>query len=54
MLISGLPFHGLLFGVHRSPLSRLRLRALESEDARILRRLTDILDFIHPSMDLTD
>ncbi len=58
MLISSLPFHGPLFGAHHTPLSRLRLehrlRVLEPEDARILRRLTEILDFIHHSMDLTD
>mgnify|MGYP001038897782 CR=1 FL=1 len=58
MLISSLPFHGPLFGAHHTPLSRLRLeqrlRVLEPEDANILRRLTEILDFIHHSMDLTD
>jgi hypothetical protein len=58
MLISSLPFHGPLFGAHHTPLSRLRLeqrlRVLEPEDARILRRLTEVLDFIHHSMDLTD
>jgi hypothetical protein len=58
MLISSLPFHGPLFGAHHTPLSRLRLeqrlRVLEAEDAATLRRLTEILDFIHHSMDLTD
>jgi hypothetical protein len=58
MLLSSLPFHGPLFGAHHTPLSRLRLeqrlRVLEPEDARTLRRLTEILDFIHHSMDLTD
>lgn len=58
MLISSLPFHGPLFGAHHTPLSRLRLeqrlRVLEPEDARTLRRLAEILDFIHHSMDLTD
>ena len=58
MLISSLPFHGPLFGAHHTPLSRLRLeqrlRVLEPDDAGTLRRLTEILDFIHHSMDLTD
>lgn len=58
MLISSLPFHGPLFGAHHTPLSRLRLeqrlRVLEPEDADTLQRLTEILDFIHHSMDLTD
>jgi hypothetical protein len=58
MLISSLPFHGPLFGAHHTPLSRLRLeqrlRVLELDDARTLRQLTEILDFIHHSMDLTD
>ncbi len=58
MLITSLPFHGPLFGAHHTPLSRLRLeqrlRVLEPEDAVTLRRLTEILDFIHHSMDLTD
>jgi len=58
MLISSLPFHGPLFGAHHTPLSRLRLeqrlRVLEPDDADTLKRLTEILDFIHHSMDLTD
>jgi len=58
MLICSLPFHGPLFGARHTPLSRLRLeqrlRVLEPEDADTLRRLTEILDFIHHSMDLTD
>ena len=58
MLITSLPFHGPLFGAHHTPLSRLRLeqrlRVLEPEDAHTLRRLTEILDFIHHSMDVTD
>lgn len=58
MLISSLPFHGPLFGAHHTPLSRLRLeqrlRVLEPDDADTLRRLSEILDFIHHSMELTD
>jgi hypothetical protein len=58
MLICSLPFHGPLFGTHHTPLSRLRLeqrlRVLEPEDAHTLHCLTEILDFIHHSMDVTD
>jgi hypothetical protein len=58
MLITSLPFHGPLFGARHTPLSRLRLeqrlRVLDPADDRCLRRLTEILDFIHHSMTLTD
>ena len=58
MLICSLPFHGPLFGAHHTPLSRLRLeqrlRVLKPEDAVTLRRVTEILDFSHHSMELTD
>jgi hypothetical protein len=57
-LITSLPFHGPLFGARHTPLSRLRLeqrlRVLDPADARCLQRLTEILDFIHHSMTLTD
>ena len=57
-LITSLPFHGPLFGARHTPLSRLRLeqrlRVLDPADALCLQRLTEILDFIHHSMTLTD
>jgi len=58
MLITSLPYHGLLFGAHQTPLSRLRLnvrlRILDEDDAQALRDLSSVLEWIHQSMRVTD
>jgi hypothetical protein len=49
MLISSLPYHGVLFGAHQTPLSRIRLqqrlKLLEAADAECLRRIGALLDW---------
>jgi hypothetical protein len=52
MLISSLPYHGVLFGARQTPLSRIRLqqrlKLLEPEDAACLHTIAGLLDWTHP------
>ncbi len=58
MLMSSLPFHGPLFAAKRPPLSRIkldqRLGALEEEDAALLRRIEDLIQWRNIPMGFTD
>ncbi len=58
MLISSLPFHGPLFAAKRPPLSRIkldqRLGALEEEDAVLLQRIEDLVQWRNIPMGFTD
>jgi hypothetical protein len=49
MLISSLPYHGVLFGARQTPLSRIRLsqrlKLLEPSDAECLRQIGELLDW---------
>jgi hypothetical protein len=58
MLMSSLPFHGPLFAAKRPPLSRIkldqRLGVLEQEDALLLRRIEDLLQWRNIPMGFTD
>jgi hypothetical protein len=51
MLISSLPYHGVLFGARQTPLSRIRLQQrlslLAPADAACLRAAADLLDWSH-------
>ena len=52
MLISSLPYHGVLFGARQTPLSRIRLQQrlslLEPADAACLHTVAELLDWSHP------
>jgi len=58
MLISSLPYHGVLFGARQTPLSRLRLqqrlKLLEPEDAECLRRIGALLDWSYMGRERSD
>jgi hypothetical protein len=58
MLISSLPYHGVLFGARQTPLSRIRLQQrlelLDPADAAWLRAITDLLDWSHQGMPRRD
>jgi hypothetical protein len=51
MLISSLPYHGVLFGARQTPLSRIRLQQrlnlLEPADVACLRAVAELLDWSH-------
>jgi hypothetical protein len=58
MLISSLPYHGVLFGARQTPLSRIRLQQrlslLEPADAACLSTITELLDWSHPDRERHD
>ncbi len=58
MLISSLPYHGVLFGARQTPLSRIRLQQrlslLEPEDAACLYTITGLLDWSIQDRDRRD
>ncbi|MGB7933012.1 MAG: hypothetical protein WCH04_12435, partial [Gammaproteobacteria bacterium] len=51
MLLSSLPYHGVLFGARQTPLSRIRLQQrlslLDPADAACLHAIADLLDWSH-------
>ena len=58
MLISSLPYHGVLFGARQTPLSRIRLQQrlslLEPADAACLHTIAELLDWSHPDRERHD
>jgi len=58
MLISSLPYHGVLFGAHQTPLSRIRLqqrlRLLEPADAACLHAIAGLLDWSYQGRERRD
>jgi len=58
MLISSLPYHGVLFGARQTPLSRIRLQQrlslLEPADASCLHTITGLLDWSNPGSQRND
>ena len=58
MLISSLPYHGVLFGARQTPLSRIRLQQrlslLEPKDAACLQTIAALLDWSHPGRERRD
>jgi hypothetical protein len=58
MLISSLPYHGVLFGARQTPLSRIRLQQrlslLEPADAACLQAIAGLLDWSHPVRERRD
>jgi hypothetical protein len=58
MLISSLPYHGVLFGARQTPLSRIRLRQrlslLEPADAACLRSIDELLDWSYLGRERSD
>jgi hypothetical protein len=58
MLISSLPYHGLLFGAKRAPLSRIRLRQrqhlLDETDLACLRVVANLLEWSRHGMERRD
>jgi hypothetical protein len=58
MLIASLPYHGPLFGVRQTPLSRIRLdqrlSLLEPRDRDLLDRITDLLDWMRHGIGRSD
>jgi hypothetical protein len=58
MLISSLPYHGVLFGAHQTPISRIRLQQrldlLEPADAECLRSIGTLLDWFYQGRERSD
>jgi len=58
MLVSSLPYHGVLFGARQTPLSRIRLaqrlKLLEPADAECLRQIGELLDWSYLGRERSD
>jgi hypothetical protein len=58
MLISSLPYHGVLFGARQTPISRIRLQQrldlLEPADAECLRSIGTLLDWFYQGRERSD
>jgi hypothetical protein len=58
MLISSLPYHGVLFGARQTPLSRIRLQQrlslLEPADAACLQAIAELLGWSHLGLERRD
>jgi hypothetical protein len=58
MLLSSLPYHGVLFGARQTPLSRIRLQQrlslLEPADAACLNAITELLDWSRQGRERSD